>query len=318
MDPPSNPASAFLSRSTGAFKEFDRHRDSPAYTKKRKLSADGSESETTISSRKDSLNDNFAALTIGARSDATDADNGRNSSSDLKMRIPKPIKLSKTMEVEVPNVSQESATPKKEDLINSIFKTNATSLSGITKYLDLDLGSRLKEFEHHRHKDEANKRISTSIITSFFNTPYSMITTNMIGSLGKGATSGLASSALSYSGASQYSNSTSQMVGPLTREERMEKIQQFLEKKKARRWKHVRYNIRKDLADKRERVQGRFVKTKKGSYGCDDYRSEEGASNGDSFPSLTKKTVDLMNSDLIRNNLSDSSVELRRSGLSQE
>lgn len=51
-------------------------------------------------------------------------------------------------------------------------------------------------------------------------------------------------------------------VGPLTLEERQEKISKYMEKKKNRRWKSIRYSIRKSLAEKRQRFQGRFVKTK--------------------------------------------------------
>eukprot|EP01017_Pseudomicrothorax_dubius_P038680 TRINITY_DN5840_c0_g1_i1.p1 TRINITY_DN5840_c0_g1~~TRINITY_DN5840_c0_g1_i1.p1 ORF type:complete len:181 (+),score=31.49 TRINITY_DN5840_c0_g1_i1:53-595(+) len=54
----------------------------------------------------------------------------------------------------------------------------------------------------------------------------------------------------------------SKYIGPLTVEERQERIAKYLEKKKGRRWKSIRYNIRKNLAEKRERFQGRFVKSK--------------------------------------------------------
>jgi len=51
------------------------------------------------------------------------------------------------------------------------------------------------------------------------------------------------------------------LIGPLTRTERADKIRRYLDKKKNRSFGKVRYQCRKDLAQKRTRVQGRFVKT---------------------------------------------------------
>eukprot|EP00742_Colponemidia_sp_Colp-10_P005022 GILJ01005366.1.p1 GENE.GILJ01005366.1~~GILJ01005366.1.p1 ORF type:complete len:302 (+),score=45.99 GILJ01005366.1:156-1061(+) len=55
--------------------------------------------------------------------------------------------------------------------------------------------------------------------------------------------------------------SSSVMVGKLSREERLEKLRKYREKKKNRVWdKRIRYSCRKNLADRRLRVKGRFVK----------------------------------------------------------
>ena len=51
------------------------------------------------------------------------------------------------------------------------------------------------------------------------------------------------------------------LVGPLTRTERADKVKRYLDKKKNRTFGKVRYQCRKELAQKRTRVQGRFVKT---------------------------------------------------------
>lgn len=59
------------------------------------------------------------------------------------------------------------------------------------------------------------------------------------------------------------SNSQNGMIGLLTRQERETKVRRYLEKKKRRKQlaeNIVRYECRKDLADRRYRFQGRFVK----------------------------------------------------------
>ncbi|CAK92521.1 unnamed protein product (macronuclear) [Paramecium tetraurelia] len=49
----------------------------------------------------------------------------------------------------------------------------------------------------------------------------------------------------------------------LSKEERAAKVKAYLEKKHNRLWKQVRYPVRKNLAEFRERVQGRFTKSEK-------------------------------------------------------
>ena len=51
------------------------------------------------------------------------------------------------------------------------------------------------------------------------------------------------------------------MIGAYTVEQRKLRIARFLEKRKSRSWvKCVKYDVRKNFADTRVRVKGRFIK----------------------------------------------------------
>ncbi|KAJ1438200.1 CCT motif-domain-containing protein, partial [Ochromonadaceae sp. CCMP2298] len=65
-------------------------------------------------------------------------------------------------------------------------------------------------------------------------------------------------------------------VGIYSPEDRKSRIHRFLEKRKRRMWtKKVKYDVRKNFADSRVRVKGRFVKKEEGE-GVVSPDSEEG------------------------------------------
>lgn len=319
MDSLPNPS---LSKSFAGFRDFDRHANSPVYTKKRKLSADGQESETSISMRTDSITENFSKMHIDSKPRAPHSLSSTPNLFDQEtpvLRIPKPMKLGKIIEKNYsadyeplkPSLNQ----PKNEDFLQNLIKFSQTDVTGISKYLDLDLENKIREFDKTIKKDEDGKKpSSSSIIASFFNTPFASPVGVYLSNLAL-HTPTFEKKPKLFDGLSDFKNDSFKMIGPLTREERMEKIQRFLDKKKTRKWKQVRYGVRKELADQRERVQGRFVKTKRSPFKFDDARSDGSA---DSLISLTKKCdrLNLMDAEFIKNNLSNSSTDLQSSLLS--
>ena len=63
---------------------------------------------------------------------------------------------------------------------------------------------------------------------------------------------------------------TCEIVGTLTIQERIKKIEKYLEKKKKRTWKKkIHYDCRKKVADNRLRVKGRFVTSIKTNFNKD-------------------------------------------------
>jgi len=96
-------------------------------------------------------------------------------------------------------------------------------------------------------------------------------------------------------------------VGKLTKAERQQKVEKFLEKKQHRKWKSIRYTVRKDLANSRKREQGRFVKANTNQL------SQSALSGKTKETVITKKLQN--NSDVTFNSLSLSTSSLgKRSG----
>lgn len=310
--------------------------------KKRKLSSDGSEPESSYSSRKDSLNEGFSALSIEgkhekaplATSPASTADTPNSTNGDYVMKIPKPLKFGQSLTSSAIHQTQSDLPNhyyKKDEFLENLIQISKNDVAGISKYLNLDLNSKLISLDRTLNQEGDTKKSSSSIITSFFSSPFSTTLAAFMNPLLQVSNKmDIEDSQSSFNSSIKpklNSMDQSLFVGPLTREERMKKIQTYLEKKKNRRSKNIRYTIRKDLADKRERIQGRFVKTKKYSFQMDDIKvepkndikmEESSTSSNSALKQQREMNFDLLVSDFARNNLSDSYSHLRKSGMANK
>ena len=304
-------------RSTFGFREQQRH-ESPGFVKKRKQSLDGSECETLPSERKDSLHESFSALTLSGKKNTLCSEPSSNSTEgENNVGMPKTLKFGNIM-AEIPLYQTRENLPnhqyKKEEFLQNLINLSQTDVAGISKYLDLDLSSKIQTIEKTTRSPE--KKASLTAITNFFNSPFcSAFSTLLLPSADEPKKEISKSYAFLGNSAKKNFNTEEEYIGPLTREERMKKINNYLEKKRNRCWQQVRYNVRKDLADKRERVQGRFVKTKKSSVDMNEMKNEDVSTNNNSFASLVKME-DLMSSEFARNNRNESCSTLKRSLLS--
>lgn len=156
------------------------------------------------------------------------------------------------------------------NFLENLIKMSQNDVSGISKYLDLDLNSKLTTWDKITSTSSTNQKFRMgAVVTSFLNSPFNFPfmkpdilagapTTGLSDSQGSCSTQSGSGSAVSKF------NTKKNLIGAYTAEERKEKVDKFLEKKKKRQEvPTVRYQKRKDLADKRDRIQGKFVKTPK-------------------------------------------------------
>lgn len=227
-------------------------------TKKRKLSDICSEGSTNT--RKESMNDSFVCIQNNSVTPI------KNTSSDFTVNIPKPIrpncsnkKMKNSGANEINNNFSEN-----QRLVEKLLKMNLSEISRpFTDFLQKQQGvEKSKEEKDTEMKDESkNPNDSKNIDEKKINFPLFYFPFGV--PLGKTNFSEFLQQ--NFEDLKKSSNDTNSVkfIGPLTLEERKQKITRYLEKKKKRKWKYVRYNIRKDLADQRQRFQGRFVKTNK-------------------------------------------------------
>lgn len=230
--------------------------DDSVTVKKRKLSECSDSSNTNSLSDKGSLNDRFLELNLGSQSRFPFQDDEVIKQEEAgSIHIPKPFRMGQNRSEESPS----EVAPKKDDFFQNLIKISQTDISGISKYLNLDLNSKMHTWDKiTSNSTEKEKFKMGSVFTSFLNSPFNlpfMMPSNLL--------SDSQNSVSTHSESERPFGYKGSYIGPLTQDQRQDKVGKYLEKKKNRKWKHIRYGIRKDLADKRERVQGRFVKTPK-------------------------------------------------------
>jgi len=238
--------------------------------KKRRLSECSDASSTNSTADRNALNEKFLELSLDnhARLGSPEDDSIKIEEplpSLHTITIPKPVRMPQMS----PGEKTVESPPKNDSFLENLIKMSQNDVQGISKYLNLDLNSKMPAWDKVIGNSTQNEKFKMgSIFTSYLHSPFSLpfmrpeifapsgrhLSDSQFSGGSTGSDSDLLSSKYQYKG---------KRIGPLTEQERKKKIDQYLEKKANRKWKHIRYNIRKDLADQRERVQGRFVKTPK-------------------------------------------------------
>jgi hypothetical protein len=232
------------------------------FIRKRKLSDYHSESSTNT--RKESLNESFNGLNLNNNSGCSSLGNESNIS------IPKPIRPNK---ISIP-INPITFNNEQGKVIERLFDFKLNDINAFEKYrkIQQEGSSPQKMVEEPLPNSNSNNKnmtpptaLNNNLIPPIqqsqpaLNIPMCYFPFGM--PIGKTSFTDLLQK--NFEDLKQLQNTNIQFLGPLTLEERAAKVNKYLEKKKNRKWKYVRYSVRKDLADQRQRVQGRFVKTNK-------------------------------------------------------
>lgn len=309
--------------------------------KKRKLSMSSDSSDSNSSADKNLFAEQFQSLTL-----ETQTRPGLDTLNQIKVEepqpgptliIPKTVKLGKV--VGGPETLNAGNNLQKKSLLFDINKLTPNDITGIQKYLNFDLGEKFNTLTKMSQSSIPTPSTNTNSDTS----PDSVDNTkpksnSMYANLLKPTMAfpfvspdyftkmmtGLDNKMMAPNGgADSYAKKTNYIgnpyIGYVNRDIRRQKVERYLEKKKNRKWKHIRYSIRKDLADKRERHQGRFVKTNKCLSHSDmiqRVKLMEEKKNADLTSSLTNlgKRADktnLLDDTTIPNNLNMDSIEMK-------
>ena len=314
-----------ITTSNRGFKELP---GSNSTFKKRKLSSDSDGSTyNSERSRKDSFNEDFNELSLNKEiKNSTSLYNtpklnvGRTIiQNPHTINIPKPLKLGQPKE-ENTKPSLQNPTKNKDFFFENLIKIGSKDIEGITKYLDLNLNEKLFTWNQMNClQDEKTDKNRLNLLNNFLNSPLGIPLMNFKSPFMP------SSELIQIKGLSEYARYpySSNFIGPLTKNQRIEKIDKYMDKKRNRKWKHIRYGIRKDLADKRERCQGRFVKTNKSAYRSDgsldslkyESGSDSKSSHDDSsLNSMRNKAnrINLLDNDMISsNNLGLSDISMK-------
>ena len=231
--------------------------------KKRKLSECSDSSNSNSISEKSSFNEKFLGLSLDNQSKFPSSDEETIKIEEHltahTITIPKPMRRSGAGQTNSPKAD---APAKNDRFFDSLIQMSQQDIPGISKYLNLDLDVKLHAWNKFTSNSNPTEKVKmSSIITSFMNSPFNLpfLRPDLL-------MSGSQEADGSHTESDQFPKKFSYQgnyIGPLNQEQRHDKISKYLEKKQNRKWKHVRYNVRKDLADQRERCQGRFVKANK-------------------------------------------------------
>jgi len=286
--------------------------------KKRRLSECSETSSTNSTADRNALNEKFLELSLDSHTRFQSSEDDSIKIEDTMpnlhtITIPKPMRLPQAS----PGEKTVESPPKNDSFLENLIKMSQNDVQGISKYLNLDLNSKMPAWDKVITNSTPNEKFKMgSVFTSYLHSPFSLpfmrpeifaaSSRHMSDSQFSGGSTGSDSEFLSSK--YQYKG---KRIGPLSEKERKQKVDQYLEKKANRKWKHIRYNIRKDLADQRERVQGRFVKTPK-MFSHSDLMQKNQEKEKEKM--LLENTIKNNSDFVFNNNLSLSSSLGKRSG----
>ena len=220
-------------------KKFTKSPESPQefIIKKRKLS---NYSENSTNSKNESLNESFSNLNI-----TNSSIHQAKFQTTIEVKIPQPLyyKEGARMLTSLP-IKENNSNVKTENI--NIFKKFAIEKN----FMHIGGNMKIKGSTLQYSEVKNQKKLLPPFLYMPFGVPMNII------------------DVILKSDKKVAEEEKTRFIGPLTLTERNEKLKKYQEKKKNRKWKSIRYNIRKDLADQRERFQGRFVKTNKSTLLC--------------------------------------------------
>lgn len=215
------------------------------------------------------LNEKFLELSIDSRLQVLSLNDEtvkiEEEMAPQMLSIPNPIKFNPECRNEVPL----STPPNNPNFLENLIKMSQNDVSGISKYLNLDLNSKLSTWDKITSTSNPKEKFRMgTVVTSFLNSPFNMpfLNSELFSSQGTGLSDSQGSCSTQSGSGSAISkfNMKKNLIGTLTADERQEKVTKYIEKKKKRKdVPTVKYQKRKDLADKRDRIQGKFAKTPK-------------------------------------------------------
>lgn len=220
-----------------------------------------------MSSRRDSLNEAFDDLTLsGAMTNSILSENGNNNFQPMR----------KSLDIKIPIARKLGCVDTTKPVINNPYLDSFLSFGNYDNLRNNQqniFGGFSKRSPEFTYMDHTTRESSNDKTASQEN--------NLIenGHSSSNFFRNAFASLFNLTGLQYASDNRQRFVGRLTAAERQEKVRKFLEKKKNRKFKSIRYSVRKNLAEKRQRIQGRFVKSKSPLIYLPDLQSGEKSNN---------------------------------------